>query len=225
MHPISKPTLPPRGLSRALGSSAVRPARVARRPLAPRPAAAAGPKPGDFRGFSGVHWPSTSTCERGTATAQRITENPRRGDAIASLGQRRALNRTAAMLVGAHLPDLLPARRARNWTRATGPAWARCWSWAPAALGALGQWRDRHPLRNAAGCRPGWHRRRAAARFRIKASGNDKHVKRTAMACEAGPDCGSFPASSGAQKLSAEIRRLVAGHAREAMKSPVIISA
>ena len=60
-------------------------------------ATAPAPKPGDFRGYSGVHWPYDFDVRKGHCDLQRITENPRRSDAIASLGQRRSLNRTAGL--------------------------------------------------------------------------------------------------------------------------------
>src|SRR5580658_2155720 len=68
-------------------------------------AAAAAPKPGNFRGYSGTHWPSDFDVRSGHCDRARITSSPRRSDAIASLGERRSLNRTAAMLVGARVGD------------------------------------------------------------------------------------------------------------------------
>src|SRR5579862_8912828 len=61
------------------------------------------PPPGDYRGYSGVHWPWDFDVRTGHCDRRHITESPRRIDAIASLGQRQALNRSAAMLVGAHV--------------------------------------------------------------------------------------------------------------------------
>src|ERR1700722_9888156 len=71
---------------------------------APAPA-----RPGNFRGYSGIHWPSDFQVRSGHCDRRSITESPRRADAVASLGERRALNRTAALLVGARVSDLLPS--------------------------------------------------------------------------------------------------------------------
>ncbi len=150
-------------------------------------AAAPAPKPGDFRGYSGVHWPFDFDVRKGHCDRERITENPRRSDAIASLGQRRALNRTAAMLVGAHLPDLLPVSLGAELDEGDRACMGQVLE-----LGASGHWVRwdngatgiHYEMRPdvgrdgiAGGCRA----------FRIKASGNYKRAKRTAMACESGP--------------------------------------
>src|ERR1700722_15681187 len=63
----------------------------------------------DFRGYSGTHWQSDFDVRSGHCDRKRITESPRRSDAMASLGQRQALNRNAAVLIGAKVPDLLPS--------------------------------------------------------------------------------------------------------------------
>jgi hypothetical protein len=151
---------------------------------APAPAAA---KPGDFRGYSGVHWPTDFDVRKGHCNRERITENPRRSDAIASLGQRRALNRTAAMLVGAHLPDLLPVSLGAELDEGDRACMGQVLE-----LGASGRWvrwdNDatgiHYEMRPDAG-RDGIAG--ACRAFRIKASGNYKRAKRTAMACESGP--------------------------------------
>ncbi|HEV2700502.1 MAG TPA: hypothetical protein VGV09_02645 [Steroidobacteraceae bacterium] len=190
MHQTSKPIGSPAlllGAGLALSgwlACALLPATAAAQNSAPPPVAA---KPGDFRGYSGVHWPSDFDVRKGHCDRERITDNPRRTDAIASLGQRRALNRNAAMLVGAHLPDLLPVtlgaeldegdRACMGQVLELGASghWVR---WDNSATGIHYEMRPDAGRDGIAGtCRA----------FRLKASGNYKRAKRTAMACESGP--------------------------------------
>ncbi len=97
------------------------------------------PKAGDFRGFSGVHWPTDFEVRSGHCDRARITRNPAaqrcdgeprpapRAEPQRGHARRRACVGSAA---GTHL--------ALKSMRATGPAWARCWSWAPVAAGCNG---------------------------------------------------------------------------------------
>jgi hypothetical protein len=157
---------------------------VAQAPPASAPAA---PKSGDFRGYSGVHWPSDFEVRKGHCDRERITENPQRSGAMASLGQRRELNRTAAMLVGARIPDLLPSSLGAELDEGDRACMGQVLE-----LGASGRWVRwdngatgiHYEMRPDAGrdgiagsCRA----------FRLKASGNYQHAKRKAMACESGP--------------------------------------
>jgi hypothetical protein len=147
----------------------------------------AAPKSGDFRGYSGVHWPSDFEVRKGHCDRERITENPQHSGAMASLGQRRELNRTAAMLVGAQIPDLLPSslgaevdegdRACMGQVLELGASgrWVR---WDNGATGIHYEMRPDAGRDGIAGsCRA----------FRLKASGNYQHAKRKAMACESGP--------------------------------------
>ena len=145
------------------------------------------PPPGDFRGFSGAHWPWDFDVRAGRCDRRHITESPRRSDAIASLGQRRALNRSAAMLVGAHLPDLLPAKFDAELDEADRACMgqvlelAASGHWVRWDNGATGIHYEMRPDAGRDGIAG------ACRAFRLKASGNYQHVKRTAMACESGP--------------------------------------
>ncbi len=150
-------------------------------------AAADASKPVSFRGFSGTRWPSDFDVRKGHCDRTRITEVPRRSDAIASLGQRAALNRTAAMLVGAKLPDLLPVNLG-----AEADEGDRACMGQVLELGASGHWVSwdngatglHFEMRPDAG-RDGIAG--ACRAFRLKVSGNYKKAKRKAMACESGP--------------------------------------
>lgn len=153
---------------------------------APHPAAAA-PSSGSFRGFSGTRWASDFGVRSGHCDRQRIATSPQRGDAIASLGQRRALNRHAAMLIGAGVPDLLPtafgaeldegdrACMGQVLELAASGLWV---SWDNSATGIHYEMRPDAGRDGIAG---------ACRAFRLKAAGNYQHVKRDAMACETGP--------------------------------------
>ncbi|HTV78127.1 MAG TPA: hypothetical protein VMF03_07715 [Steroidobacteraceae bacterium] len=153
----------------------------------PAPVAAAAPHPGNFRGYSGVRWPDDFQVRSGHCDRRSIMQSPRRQDAIASLGERRALNRSAALLVGARVSDLLPS--------AVGPEvdeGDRACMGQVLELGASGRWVRwdngttgvRYEMRPDAGrdgiagsCRA----------FKLKATGNYEKVKRKALACETGP--------------------------------------
>jgi hypothetical protein len=151
---------------------------------APAPAA---PKSGDFRGYSGIHWPSDFDVRKGHCDRERITENPQHSGAMASLGQRRELNRSAAMLVGARIPDLLPSslgaevdegdRACMGQVLELGAS-GRWVSWDNGATGVHYEMRPDAGRDGIAG---------ACRAFRLKASGNYQHAKRKAMACESGP--------------------------------------
>jgi hypothetical protein len=149
--------------------------------------AADAPPPGGFRGYSGAHWPSDFDIRTGHCDRKRITEVPRRSDAVASLGERRALNRTAAMLIGAKVPDLLPPalgaevdegdRACMGQVLELGASghWVR---WDNGATGIHYEMRPDAGRDGIAGsCRA----------FRLKISGNYQRAKRKAMACESGP--------------------------------------
>jgi hypothetical protein len=155
--------------------------------VAPGLAAADPAQAGDFRGYSGVHWPSDFDVRSGHCDRKRITESPRHGDAVASLGQRRALNRTAALLVGAGVAELLPSKVGAEVDEADRACMGQVLE-----LGASGRWVRwdngttgvRYEMRPDAGrdgiagsCRA----------FRLKATGNSQRVKQTALACETGP--------------------------------------
>jgi hypothetical protein len=164
----------------------VSPGATAAAQNAPAPAPAA-PKAGDFRGYSGIHWPSDFDVRKGHCDRERITENPRHSDAMASLGQRRALNRTAAMLIGARLPDLLPSSLGAELDEGDRACMGQVLE-----LGASGRWVSwdngatgiHYEMRPDAG-RDGIAG--ACRAFRLKASGNYQRAKRTAMACANGP--------------------------------------
>lgn len=143
--------------------------------------------PGNFRGYSGVRWPSDFQVRSGHCDRKSITESPRHSDAVASLGERRSLNRTAAMLIGARVSDLLPSQ--------VGPEvdeGDRACMGQVLELGASGRWVKwdngatgvHYEMRPDAG-RDGIAG--ACRAFRLKASGNYEKVKRNAMACETGP--------------------------------------
>ncbi len=70
---------------------------------------------GNFRGFSGVRWPSDFQVRSGHCDRERITQSPRRGDAIASLGEAPVTepHRGACWSVRA-LSDLLPTQSRRR---------------------------------------------------------------------------------------------------------------
>jgi hypothetical protein len=149
--------------------------------------APATPKTGDFRGYSGVHWPTDFDVRKGQCDRERITDNPRHRDAMASIGQRRELNRTAAMLVGARVPDLLPTKLGAELDESDRACMGQVLE-----LGASGRWVRwdngatgiHYEMRPDAG-RDGIAG--ACRAFRLKASGNYQHAKRNAMACESGP--------------------------------------
>jgi len=188
MHTTSKP----RGLT-AAGLAACLALGVALAGLLPGVAAAqnttaaAPAKPGDFRGYSGVHWPTDFAVRSGHCDRERITETPRRSGAVASLGQRRELNRSAAMLIGARVADLLPGNLGAEVDEGDQAcmgqvlelgASGRWVSWDNASTGIHYQMRPDSGRDGIAGsCRA----------FRLKVSGNYHKAKRTAMACQSGP--------------------------------------
>jgi len=145
------------------------------------------PPPGDFRGYSGTHWPWDFDVRSGHCDRRHITESPRRSDAIASLGQRRSLNRSAAMLVGARVPELLPVKFDADLDEGDRACMGQVLE-----LGASGHWVRwdngatgiHYEMRPDAG-RDGIAG--ACRGFRLKSSGNYQHAKRRAMACESGP--------------------------------------
>jgi len=167
-------------------AAGVLPGAMAAAPDAQLPATAA-PPPGDFRGFSGTHWPSDFDIRTGHCDRKRITATPRRSDAIASLGQRRALNRNAAMLVGAKVSDLLPSSIGAEMDEGDRACMGQVLE-----LGASGHWVKwdngatgiHYEMRPDAG-RDGIAG--ACRAFRLKVSGNYQHARHTAMACESGP--------------------------------------
>lgn len=149
---------------------------------APAPA-----RPGNFRGYSGIHWPSDFQVRSGHCDRKSITESPRRADAVASLGERRVLNRSAALLVGARVSDLLPSAIGAEVDEGDRACMGQVLE-----LGASGRWVRwdnsatgvRYEMRPDAG-RDGIGG--ACRAFRLKASGNYEKVSRNAMACETGP--------------------------------------
>ena len=144
-------------------------------------------RPGNFRGYSGVRWPTDFQVRSGHCDRKSITESPRRGDAIASLGERRAQNRTAALLIGARVSDLLPAQVGAEVDEGDRACMGQVLE-----LGASGRWVKwdngatgvHYEMRPDAG-RDGIAG--ACRAFRLKAFGNDEKVKRNALACETGP--------------------------------------
>lgn len=155
-------------------------------------AAAAGSAPAaeharSFRGYSGVRWPSDFEVRAGHCDRKSITESPRHSDAVASLGERRALNRNAALLVGAHVPDLLPSdigaevdegdRACMGEVLELG-ATGKWVAWDNGTTGVhYRMWPDAGRDGIAGACRV----------FHLSASGNYSKVKRQALACESGP--------------------------------------
>jgi hypothetical protein len=144
-------------------------------------------RPGGYRGYSGIHWPSDFEVRKGHCDRKRITESPRHSDAVASLGERRSLNRTAAMLIGAHIPDLLPGAFGAEPDEGDRACMGQVLE-----LGASGWWVEwdngatgiHYAMRPDAGrdgiagsCRA----------FEFKAAGNDQRIRRKALACESGP--------------------------------------
>jgi hypothetical protein len=149
---------------------------------APAPA-----RPGNFRGYSGNHWPSDFQVRSGHCDRKSITESPRRADAVASLGERRALNRTAALLVGARVSDLLPSAVGAEVDEGDRACMGQVLE-----LGASGRWvtwdNDATGVRYAMRPDAGRDGIAGACRaFRLKATGNYEKVSRNAMACETGP--------------------------------------
>jgi hypothetical protein len=140
-----------------------------------------------FRGYSGVRWPSDFQVRAGLCDRKSITETPRRSDAIASLGQRRSLNRNAALLVGARVSDLLPSEVGAEVDEGDRACMGQVLE-----LGASGRWVKwdngatgvHYEMRPDAG-RDGIAG--ACRAFRLKASGNYEKVRRDALACETGP--------------------------------------
>jgi hypothetical protein len=145
------------------------------------------PRTATYRGYSGTYWSSDFEIRKGHCDRTHITDGPRRSDAIASLGQRRSLNRSAALLIGAGIPDLLPASFGAELDEGD-----RACAGQVLELGASGHWVNwdngvtgiHYEMRPDAG-RDGIAG--ACRAFRIKASGNYQKAKRTAMACESGP--------------------------------------
>ncbi|HTY92813.1 MAG TPA: hypothetical protein VMC02_02925 [Steroidobacteraceae bacterium] len=157
--------------------------------LAQGVAAGATPPPpsGDFRGFSGVHWASDFDVRKGHCDRQHITERPRRSEAISSMGQRQLLNRGAALLIGARVPDLLPVKFDAELDEGDRACMGQILE-----LGASGRWVRwdngatgiHYEMRPDAG-RDGIAG--ACRGFKLNASGNYQHARRKAMACETGP--------------------------------------
>jgi len=184
MHRISKPA---RLIASLLALQLLLSACASHRPYVEAAADAPLPPPGDFRGYSGTHWPWDFEVRSGHCDRRRITQGPRRSDAIASLGQRRSLNRSAAMLVGASLPDLLPTKLDAEVDEGDRACMGQVLE-----LGASGHWVRwnngatgmHYEMRPDAG-RDGIAG--ACRGFRLKASGNYQHAKRRAMACQSGP--------------------------------------
>jgi hypothetical protein len=150
-------------------------------------AAADAPPAANFRGFSGTHWPSDFDERKGHCDRNRITEVPRRSDAIASLGQRRALNRTAAMLIGAKVTDLLPPKFDAELDEGDRACMGQVLElgasdkWVKWDNGATGIHYEMRPDAGRDGIAG------ACRAFRLKVSGNYQHVKRSARACLSGP--------------------------------------
>ncbi len=140
-----------------------------------------------FRGYSGVRWPSDFQVRSGHCDRKSITESPRRGDAIASLGERRSLNRNAALLVGARVSDLLPSdvgpevdegdRACMGEVLELGASG----NWVKWDNGATGVHYEMWPDAGRDGIAG------ACSRFHLTAIGNYKKVRREALACESGP--------------------------------------
>jgi hypothetical protein len=149
---------------------------------APAPA-----RPGNFRGYSGIHWPSDFQVRSGRCDRKSITDSPRRADAVASLGERRSLNRVAALLIGARVSDLLPSEVGAEVDEGDRACMGQVLE-----LGASGRWVTwdngatgvRYEMRPDAG-RDGIAG--ACRTFRLKATGNYEKVSRNAMACATGP--------------------------------------
>jgi hypothetical protein len=174
MHTISRATL----TALALGCAAA---------LLPAAGAMAAEAVHTFRGYSGIRWPSDFQVRSGHCDRKSITESPRRGDAIASLGERRSLNRNAALLVGARVSDLLPSdvgpeldegdRACMGEVLELGASgnWV---TWDNGATGVhYAMWPDAGRDGIAGACRV----------FHLTATGNYKKVRRDALACENGP--------------------------------------
>jgi hypothetical protein len=154
---------------------------------APAAAPTAAPPTGNFRGFSGTHWASDFDVRSGHCDRKRILENPRRSEAIASLGQRRLVSRNSAVLIGAKLSDLLPSSLGADLDEGDQACMGQVLE-----LGASGHWVrwDNGATGLHFEMRPDAGRDGIAGAcrgFRLKASGNEQHAKRTAMACETGP--------------------------------------
>jgi hypothetical protein len=145
------------------------------------------PAPGDYRGYSGTHWPWDFDVRSGHCDRRHITESPRRSDAIASLGQRQSLHRSAAVLVGAHVEDLLPTSVGTELDEGDRACMGQVLE-----LGASGHWVRwdnsangiHYEMRPDAG-RDGIAG--ACRAFHLKVSGGYQHAKHRAMACESGP--------------------------------------
>lgn len=154
---------------------------------APATAPVGAPPAGNFRGFSGTRWASDFNVRSGHCDRKRITENPRRSEAIASLGQRRLVSRDSAVLIGAKLSDLLPSSLGADLDEGDQACMGQVLE-----LGASGHWVkwDNGATGLHFEMRPDAGRDGIAGAcrgFRLKASGNEQHAKRTAMACETGP--------------------------------------
>ena len=131
--------------------------------------------------------PSDFQVRSGHCDRKSITESPRHSDAVASLGECRALNRNAALLVGARVSDLLPSevgaevdegdRACMGQVLELGASgdWV---TWDNTATGVRYEmWPDAGRDGIAGTCRA----------FHLTATGNYKKAKRDAMACETGP--------------------------------------
>jgi hypothetical protein len=140
-----------------------------------------------YRGYSGVRWAADFQVRSGHCDRQSIVESPRRGDAIASLGERRALNRNAALLVGARVSDLLPAQVGAEMDEGDRACMGEVLElgasgkWVAWDNGATGvryrMWPDAGRDGIAGACRV----------FHLTATGNYSKIKREALACETGP--------------------------------------
>jgi hypothetical protein len=150
-------------------------------------ASSAPARPGNFRGYSGIHWPADFQVRSGHCDRKSITDSPRHADAVASLGERRSLNRVAALLIGARVSDLLPSEVGAEVDEGDRACMGQVLE-----LGASGRWVTwdngatgvRYEMRPDAG-RDGIAG--ACRAFRLKATGNYETVSRTAMACTTGP--------------------------------------
>ncbi len=147
----------------------------------------AAPPAGNFAASQERAGASDFDVRSGHCDRKRITENPRRSDAVASLGQRRLVSRNSAVLIGAKLSDLLPSALGADLDEGDQACMGQVLE-----LGASGHWVrwDNGATGLHFEMRPDAGRDGIAGAcrgFRLKASGNEQHAKRKAMACETGP--------------------------------------
>jgi hypothetical protein len=140
-----------------------------------------------YRGYSGVHWASDFQVRKGHCDRGHIAQSPKHSDAMASLGQLRAPNRGAAMLIGARVPELLPDKLGADADEVDRACMGQVLE-----LGASGKWVkwDNDATGIHFEMRPDAGRDGIAGScraFRLKATGNDQNAKLKAMACETGP--------------------------------------